>query len=362
MSTFSPDWTSAPGDTIQDILDQRDISQAGFGEMVRLPRAEVEALLQGRQAITLEVARQLSAVLGATPEFWMARDFQFRETAATLGGMATEWARQLPLGDMVRFGWMAPPHPTEEVRACLNFFGVPSVAAWRSRYEATLATAAFRTSPAFESRPAALAAWLRQGEREAAEIMCDPWAPDLLAARLPLLRRLSKVADPQRFLPKLRAECARAGVAVVVVRSPAGNRASGAVRFVSSDKAVVQLSARFLTDDQFWFSFFHECGHLLLHLAPSSPASRSSETPILDLEGGSEEEPREGEASRFAQTMIIPQEFADEFERLTSDAPAVIRFAVRVGVSPGLVVGQLQYRRRLAYDRLNRLKRRYAWS
>jgi hypothetical protein len=40
----------------------------------------------------------------------------------------------------------------------------------------------------------------------------------------------------------------------------------------------------------------------------------------------------------------------------------VIRFAVLVGVSPGIVVGQMQHRRIIGPHQLNYLKRRYGWD
>src|SRR4029077_8388237 len=67
------------------------------------------------------------------------------------------------------------------------------------------------------------------------------------------------------FIPRLRAICAEVGVAIVFLRAPAGCRAGGATRFPAATKAMIVLSFRYLSDDQFWFSFFHEIGHLLLH-------------------------------------------------------------------------------------------------
>src|SRR6202041_81041 len=68
-----------------------------------------------------------------------------------------------------------------------------------------------------------------------------------------------------RFLHDLKESCAASGVAVAIVRAPNGCRASGAARVLSQEKALIQLSFRYLSDDQFWFTFFHEAGHLLLH-------------------------------------------------------------------------------------------------
>jgi hypothetical protein len=237
--------------------------------------------------------------------------------------------------------------------ACLRFFGVGGVSALRERYRDILQRSKFRTSSSFESEPGAVAAWLRQGEIEGAAIECDPWAPHRFETILEELRGLTRKKDPQDFLPELQRRCSTCGVAVVALRSPTGCRASGATRFVSGTKALVMLSFRYLSDDQFWFSFFHEAGHLLLH-----------DKAALFLEGIEEAGTikEENEANEFAARLLIPEPFRAELLQLRPSARDVIRFARRIGISPGIVVGQLQHRGRLKRSHLNGLKRRFQWE
>jgi len=213
--------------------------------------------------------------------------------------------------------------------------------------------AVFRTSPSFDSRPASVAAWLREGEIEAATMACGRWDARQFEASLSAVRSVTREKDPNRFVPRLKETCAASGVAVVVVRSPNGCRASGAARFLSTEKALIQLSFRYLSDDQFWFTFFHEAGHLLLH------GNRKLFVDGLDGEG----EHAEKEANEFAERVLIPPEVQAALLRLQeNDARGVIRFAQRIGVSPGIVVGQLQHHGKVRRDRLNGLKRRFQWS
>jgi plasmid maintenance system antidote protein VapI len=168
---FTPDWASSPGDTIADILGERQISLADFAAQIGQTPEEAMDLLQGRATITLRTARMLRQALGGSVEFWMSRDFQYREDVSRIHAADREWLSELPLGDMIKFGWLKPvPHPSQEVGACLGYFGVPTVSAWRQKYADLLEAVAFRTSPSFDSRPAAVAAWLRQGEIEAEAI------------------------------------------------------------------------------------------------------------------------------------------------------------------------------------------------
>lgn len=350
---FHPDWVSSPGDTITDILLEREMSEADFARRIGFTTEDTNDLLQGRMAISIATARRLEQVLGASVEFWVSRDFQYRQDVATLQFNGEKWLEELPLSDMIRFGWIKPvPRPTEEMAACLRFFNVTSVAAWHEKYMARPQIAAFRTSSAYDSKPAAVAAWLRQGEIEGGTIHCKPWSAEKFRDALVNIRSLTRDKHPKRFVAELQRICAECGVAVVVVRAPTGCRASGATRFLSEEKALLLLSFRFLTDDQFWFTFFHEAGHLLLH---------GKDGFFLESENGQSSQ-AEAEANEFAATTLIPVELQPTLMSLRPYTMDVVRFSVRLGISPGLVVGQLQHMKKLKPSQLNRLKRRYQWE
>lgn len=143
--------------------------------------------------------------------------------------------------------------------------------------------------------------------------------------------------------------CAKAGVAVVFVREIRRAPWSGASRWLSSAKAVIELSLRYKTDDQLWFSFFHEAGHLI---------NDSKKEVFINDE--TEDDPREKRANRFAAEILIPRRYTPQLEDLRSRA-AVEDFAALTGIAPGIVVGRLQKEGILPYSHLNALKRRFRW-
>jgi len=348
--SFQPDWVSPPGATIADLLEERAISVPEFAQALQRSEEEVLHLLEGREAMTIGLARQLERTLGASVEFWMNRDFEYRlDTGRHEEEVA--WLNKLPVSDMIRFGWIAPSLPNEEMEACLNFFGVTSIAEWRQTYLARPALAAFRASPTFESRPAAVAAWLRRGMLIGGEVQCEHWNAIGFRGSLKHLRGLTRIKQPSDFVPKLQERCARYGVAIVAVRTPAGCPVSGAATFLSSEKALIIVSFRHLADDHFWFTFFHECGHLLLH---------PDRGPFVDGEP-TPDTPEERQANALAADVLVPSEARDEMLSLPLNAKEVIRFALRIGTSPGVVVGQLQHAGRIGFDQMNALKRRYQW-
>lgn len=352
---FQPNWCSPPGETIADILKDRALSVSVFAKLLGQTEDRTAALLVGQLAIDKALAHKLAELLGASAAFWQARETQYRSELNRLASATTpdEWLAGLPVADMARWGWI-PRHTraAEKRSACFQFFGVRSLDEWKQQYHEPLAASAFRTSPTFPSEVGAVSAWLRRGELLSEAIECAPWNADGLRAVLPKMRALTRRRDPSTFLPELQSICAANGVAVVVARAPSGCRASGATRFLSVDKALILLSFRHLSDDHFWFTFFHEVGHLLLHSALGV---------FVDLVGDPTS-PTEAEANEFAARTLIPAEFQDQMKRVVLLAKPIIRLAMQIGVSPGIVVGQLQHAGRLGRENQNRLKRWFTWK
>jgi HTH-type transcriptional regulator / antitoxin HigA len=253
---------------------------------------------------------------------------------------------------MARNKWIEPADSVQEqAHNALAFFGVPSIDGWRQTYEKTLKAAAYRSSSAYEVHPGAEAAWLRQGEIQARAIDCVPWNRDTLLGVLPKVRELTRESDPAVFVPKLEALCAAAGVALVIARAPEGCRASGATKFIREDKALMLLSFRYLSDDQFWFTVFHEVGHLVLHTHKG-----------LFLEGSClESADAEKEADEFAKEQLFPGDAYGELSSIPLNKFAIARFARRAGVASGIVVGQLQELGRIPHRHFNYMKARYSW-
>ena len=116
------------------------------------------------------------------------------------------------------------------------------------------------------------------------------------------------------------------------------------------------LSFRYLTDDQFWFTFFHEAGHLILH-GESNIFLEGSDMPST-----ASEQETEREANEFAEGILFPRKCNRNSWPFHANAREVIRFAVRLGVSPGIIVGQLQHLGRIKHNQFNRLRRRFNWE
>lgn len=349
---------SPPGETVQELLQRSNVEASDVLRHANLTSNQLRKLFSGSLAIDAILAKRLGELFGASEEYWLNREAQYRADIRHIqisetSDEAKSWLAQLPVADMAKFGWVLQGRTVaERTHNALDFFGVESIQAWKFRYQRSLAVAAFRSTSAFETNPASVTAWLRQAQRLADEQACEPWNPDKLRSKLLTIRKLTRQKSPSKFLPFLTKVFSDCGVAFVVVRSPKGCRASGATQFLDAQTAMLAVSFRYLADDQFWFTLFHEIGHLLLHGQD-----------VLFLEDGSDvTEVEETEANNFAANALIPERLNSLLYEVRLQSKSIIRLAGRLGVSPGVLVGQMQNRGILPPHRLNSLKRRYNWE
>lgn len=360
LTEFAPDWLVTPGDTIADMLSDRGWSQVDFARRAGFSEKHVSQLLKGKGSITQDTALRLEKVLGSTARFWLGLESQYCEQLArkadtVLLAMHANWLNELPLRHMIKMSWVRKfTNKAEQVGECLRFFAVSSVEAWRESCQQPVA--AYRASEKFQRSPAIVATWLRQAERMAAQLPCAKFDKAKFELALDEIRALTGERSPANFLPQLQARCAAAGVAVVVVPAPTGCPASGATKWLGGNRALIVLSLRGKTDDKLWFTFFHEAGHLLNH---------GKSLTFLDILGEDGLHPsEEQEADAFARDHLISH---TDYSSFVSGNPMptkakVIRFAKQQGIAPGIVVGRLQYDKKIAFSYLNELKVRYVWA
>lgn len=357
MSTFtefSPTWASPPGATIFALAQRKGLTQATIANVLGVTEHELPRALLGDLFINEARAKKLSEKIGASPKFWLTREAQYRNALHLIQENNRTWISSLPFSDMAKLGWVpTTSNVKEKIQNALNFFGVSSVDEWKEDWASEEAgLTAYRTSPVFNTQVAVAAAWLRQGELESNRIPTASWSAEKFIELLPELKILSRIENPSEFIPQLQKKCAECGVAVVIVRGLRGCPASGATR-VRKGKAIIQLSLRYLRDDSFWFTFFHEAGHLVLH--EDRLFLEWSEKRHLD-------EKEEQEANEFAAQILIPAEKEAALRALSHDYKSIMRFARNLSISPGIVVGQLQHRGLVPSDKLNFLKKRYTWD
>src|ERR1035438_6975830 len=171
QNQYKPDIVSAPGETLEEILESRAMSQAELADRTGRPKKTINEIVKGKAAITAETAIQLEKVLGIPASFWIAREQNYRESLARCEELSTlesqsEWLETVPYRTLAKLGWGAEHREKSlQMDEVLRYFGVASPAGWQGVWDRS--ALAFRQSPSFASAPGAVAAWLRKGEIEA---------------------------------------------------------------------------------------------------------------------------------------------------------------------------------------------------
>lgn len=362
-NVFQPDYAVAPGETLLEMLEQRGMTQTELARRLGVSLKHVNGVVRGSAPISADLALGLEKVIGPSADFWLNREGQYRadlargEEANSLSSRAAiEWAASYPVRELKAARVIDKnAKGATLVSALLRFLGVaePGMSG--------TAAVAFRKSTKFESDVPALDAWLRVGEIKASEITCGEYDPARFRAALARVRLLTPL-EPEEWEPQVVELCAAAGVAVVIVDTFKGAKANGATRWLSPTRALLQLSLRGRSEDIFWFTFFHEAGHILLHekkpifIEKSESSRRDTET----RQGDTEWRRLEAEADDFAARTLIPPDH--DTELWTLSVQDIQSFAARLGIAPAIVLGRLQHEGRIPWNQGQHLKRRFQFS
>jgi addiction module HigA family antidote len=356
VNEYLPDYAVAPGEVLSYELELREMTQQELAKRTGLTPKHIISLVKAKSAITPETAIKLERALGMPADYWLNLESLYQEAAARINEEASlehdlVWLNRIPVNAMAKLGWIEKfADPKAQLVSVLRFFGIASVSQWDDMWPNL--NVAYRQHNTHEVFAESISAWLRRGEIEAASIACQPYDKAAFRSALDEIRNLT-TQQPEIFVPEMKRLCALAGVAVLFVPALPKSGVSGATRWLNSNKAIIQLSLRYKTDDHLWFTFFHEAAHILLHGKKE-----------LFLEGANGlDAAKEAEANEFAATELIPRKAFAEFAHQKPFSKQSIRaFAQKIGIAPGIVVGQLQHNKLLPMSYFYDLKQKFEWA
>lgn len=353
--SFEPDYAVPPGVTLKEILETKGMSQSELAARMNMTDKTVSQIINGVAPISFDTAYKLELVLGVPASFWNRLELGYRERQTFAEETQKlkadiEWLSEVPVAELVSRKYV---RQTSEksliVRQMLEFFGVSSVGAWRQVLRNSAVQ--FRGGESHKRYPGYVAAWRRLGVLEAQEIETESFNAQEFLKALTKVRRLTR-KNADEWIEEMPAACACAGVAVVLTPEIPKASISGAARWLTKDKALIQLSLKYKTDDQFWFTFFHEACHILKH---------GKKQVFVDY-GYSDDNEEEREANDFARDFLIPQEYTHRLPHSAKSRALVRELAASLDISPGIVVGRLQHDGLLYRSAFNDLKRKLEWG
>ncbi len=338
-----------PGETIREQLESRKMTQKDFALRMEMSEKHISHLINGEVRLTPNTAMRLEAVLGIPAYFWnnLEAIYQTKRLKAEEENAMDadiELIKKMPFSEMVKFGWIEPSNNVvDRVRKMRQYFEVARLEVLENLIMPGIA---YRRTSTKEKSDYSLAVWAQRAKLLAREREVLPINLQKLQSIVPEVRAMTTQA-PEKFTPKLQKMFSECGIALIYLPHMKGSFLHGA-SFVDGKKIVMALTVRGHDADKFWFSVFHEVGHIL-------------EGHINKPFGATEED--EKAADKYARDVLIPP---DEYEKFTAmghySEKSVKEFSLNVKVDAGIVVGRLQKDGKLKFNQLNGLKKHYELS
>ncbi len=346
-----------PGEYLEEILEEMGLKQSELARRMGRPAQTVNEIIKGEKSITPETSIQLEKVLGVPAYIWVNLESEYRLIKA--GQVEIEKATEeetilenFPYLELSKIGMVEKTRsPLEKIQNLRRFFGVASLFNLEGVKEYS---PAFRQSTNNNINHKALAAWLRAGSLIANDVECKKYCKETLISKLVDIRLLTLEEEPSVFFPKLKSILKTCGIALIVIPHFKKIHTTGATFWIEKEKAVLMMSLRGSWADIFWFSLFHELGHILLH-----------DKRITFLENGGSDpawKKQEDEANDFSKKTLIPsKEFIQFMEEYDFSSSKIESFAKSIDISAGIVTGRLQHEKIISYTSgTGRI--RYKWT
>lgn len=342
---------SKPGDTIFETIEHIKMSQVELADRMGRTSPKINDLISGKEPITVVTAFQLEKVLGIDAQFWLNREMLYREKLSRLEQEEAleeckDWLKMQPIKELKASGYLKTKRlGSEMAEECLKFYGVASHIQWESLYIDKYVSASFRKSEIHKSTLGGLAAFLRIGEIEMRKCNIKPYNKERFKQNLLEIRDMVR-PHPEDFAIRLKQYCANAGVALVFTTRISKAPISGVVRWIGGNP-LIQLTDRFKSNDHFWFSFFHEAGHILLH--------GKKDVFVEDLDAFESSPQKENEADSFANNYLLPVDITAELPEIITEKE-IRQIARKYNTHAAIVLGHLQHISKLPYSYGNSLK------
>lgn len=343
----------APGATLSEQLEIWSMTQKELALRMGISPKHVNEIIKGKSPVTMETALKLESVLGLPASFWTGLEADYREAKARQSNLRIdkkeeEIIKAISYNELAKLGWVEEKNSIrEKINSLRSFFGIANLT-----YIPKLIPIAFRKSDIYNPSELSLAIWLRKGELEAQDIQTGSYKKSKLKRIFPEIKKLTQkpFKEALESLTQLLADC---GIALVIVPHIAKTHVNGAVKWINSEKVLLQLSFKGSYADIFWFSLFHELGHIYLE-------HNRKETIIDHTDHYTE---IEQEADDFAKNSLIPEnEYIEFVSSGVFSQESVTTFAKKIKIHRGIVVGRLMHDKLIAFNQCIHLRKKCEMS
>ncbi|MEG0835900.1 MAG: helix-turn-helix domain-containing protein [Christensenellaceae bacterium] len=342
------------GDIVKEYLEQYGITQKDLANRTGISEKHISNVLSGNSRLTEDFALKLEKVMPDVPaSYWLNYESKYREQLArekeTYNLSRTdlkEVAKRFCFKEIFKGLNLSL---TEQAVEMLKMLGISDFAHFDTAFQRF--EAEFMEDGGEKE---AIAIWLGLCEDEAElqnnDLSSIAFSPSQLKASFPKFKSIANNDNLEASLKSCRKLLNSVGVYFVVCAAVPGCKVRGALTHYKGHPAIY-ISGRFKTQDHVWFAILHELAHLLLHY-------QKNDTILSYEDDVSDSRDKEREANEFAREYFIDRAAYKVFTSKKVFTSASIRnFAAQQGVTPAIVVGQLQHDGFIAYSEGNNLRK-----
>lgn len=349
-----------PGETIADILEVRNMTQAELAVRTGVSPAFIGSVIAGRKDISSKFAMALEYALEIPKSFWL--NLQARYDAElleydeenTISKEEIEIRKDLnPIVKyLIKLNLMpAKESNNQSIITLRKIFKVSSLC----NLEKIPSASAFRISSHDKIDTCILGAWIRMCQINECKFEEDKYFdPNKIDSLVTELKKLMLSNSAEVLNQELKTVLSNYGLDFEIVKHFRGAPVQGFLYKRSDNRIKICMTIRGAFADIFWFSLFHELGHLY-----NGDLSKSSKF----LDDGVDKSKEEA-ANKFASDKLLDskayKDFILEYKK-ESTYELIKNFAFSQNVCPFIVIGRMQREHIINYNEYSFAKTRYKW-
>lgn len=322
-----------PGYYISEAIEESGLTQYDFAKRLNTTPKNISCIVNGEQSLSVDIAMKLARMLDTSVGYWLNLQSAYDAISAEIkSDKALQEEREV-------FNYL-------DYKYFQTNFGLPSLP--RKKDQQILQVRKFlnvATLAVFKKKDMAVnfrscTDTLEESNIIKANIMVHIATNQALKNPAPKFDRnkfnkaidyaLTLTREHKRFYPLLRQAFFEAGVNFVILPNLPGSKTNGATKKIKNS-IMLMVNDRRLNADTFWFTLFHEIGHVINGDLGITFASRNCHA--------------EDAADIFAENMLIPPDAYQQFIE-KSDCHFTVQnishFASQINRDPGIVLGRLQ--------------------
>jgi HTH-type transcriptional regulator/antitoxin HigA len=328
------------GDFIKEELEARNWTQIELSEIIGRQPSVINDLISGKRSVSPEIAKALGEAFDTSAEYWMNLDTAYQlwrtQDSDNVISRRAKLYQIAPIKELTKRHWIEASENIDVLeKRVMKFLNISSLDepinflhAARKRTETIL--------PAHN-------AWFSRAQQLAYAVHARAFSDQSFKDALGKLKNLLHSTVEIRHVPKI---LAGAGIRLIIIEQLSPSGIDGVTLWLNEKSPVIALSLRLDRIDGFWFTLAHELGHV-----KRRDGLRSK--PILDIDIVSEGREKlekheiEEQVNLFAAEFLVTQSELENFIlriRPLFGKQKIINFAKTMGVHPGIIVGQLQFR------------------